>query len=209
MWVWVGVIVLFCVVGMVNVVGFFGFEYQVVSYMIGIISQFGMVLVQGDWCVVGYLWGLFIVFCLGVMFSGMIVQDSVLQFGCCYGVVLMLELLLLLIVILLFKQQQIWGVFVVVMVCGLQNVMVMIFSGVVVCIIYFSGMFIDFGIGLGYLLCGLLLLICCLIFSGLIVSGFFVGGIFGVWLFLWVGYDVLFVLVLLIGGIGLGYVLYV
>lgn len=77
-WVWIGVVVLLCVVGMVNVVGFFGFEYQVVSYMIGSISQFGMVLVQGDWCVVGYLWGLLIVFLLGVMFSGLLIQDSIL-----------------------------------------------------------------------------------------------------------------------------------
>ncbi|WP_313219046.1 YoaK family protein [Stenotrophomonas sp.] len=207
-WIWVGAIALSCVAGMVNVVGFLGFEHQAVSHMTGTTSQLGMALAQGDWRVVGHLWGLLIAFCLGAMLSGMIVQDSALQLGRRYGVVLTLESLLLLIAIPLFKQQQIWGALAAAMACGLQNAMATTFSGAVVRTTHLSGMFTDLGIGLGHLLRGLPLPIRRLTLSGLIVSGFLAGGILGAWLFLRVGYDALLAPALLTGGTGLGYVLH-
>jgi len=48
-WVWIGAVALSCVAGMVNVVGFLGFEHQAVSHMTGSTSQLGMALAQGDW----------------------------------------------------------------------------------------------------------------------------------------------------------------
>jgi len=142
------------------------------------------------------------------MLSGMIVQDSALQLGRRYGVVLTLESLLLLIAIPLFKQQQIWGALAAAMACGLQNAMATTFSGAVVRTTHLSGMFTDLGIGLGHLLRGLPLPIRRLTLSGLIVSGFLAGGILGAWLFLRVGYDALLAPALLTGGTGLGYVLH-
>ncbi len=207
-WVWIGAVALSCVAGMVNVVGFLGFEHQAVSHLTGTTSQLGMALAQRDWRSVGHLWGLLIAFSLGAMLSGLIIQDSTLQFGRRYGVVLALESVLLLLSIPLFKQQQIWGALAAAMACGLQNALATTFSGAVVRTTHLSGMFTDLGIGLGHLLRGLPLQVRRLTLSGLIISGFLAGGVIGAWLFVRWQYDALLVPAVLTGVAGLGYVFY-
>lgn len=207
-WVWIGAIALSCVAGMVNVVGFLGFEHQAITHLTGTTSQLGMALVQRDWRNVGHLWGVLIAFCLGAVLSGLIVQDATLRLGRRYGVVLLLESLLLLAAIPLFKQQQIWGALAAAMACGLQNAMATTFSGAVVRTTHLSGMFTDLGIGLGHLLRGLPLPMRRLTLSGLIISGFLGGGIIGAWLFLRFSYDALLAPALLTGITGSGYIGY-
>lgn len=207
-WVWIGAIALSCVAGMVNVVGFLGFEHQAVSHLTGTTSQLGMALAQGDWRNVAHLWGMLIAFSLGAMLSGLIVQDGALRLGRRYGVVLTLESLLLLVAIPLFKQQQIWGALAAAMACGLQNAMVTTFSGAVVRTTHLSGMFTDLGIGLGHLLRGLPLQVRRLTLSGLIIGGFLAGGVIGAWLFLHFGYDALLAPALLTGCTGATYIGY-
>lgn len=207
-WVWIGAMALACVAGMVNVVGFLGFEHQAISHLTGTTSQLGMALAQGDWRSVGHLWGMLIAFCLGAMLSGLIVQDSTLKLGRRYGVVLLLESLLLLAAVPLFKQQQIWGALAAAMACGLQNAMATTFSGAVVRTTHLSGMFTDLGIGLGHLLRGLPLPMRRLTLSGLIATSFLVGGVIGASLFLHIGYDALLAPALLTGGTGLAYIGY-
>lgn len=207
-WVWIGAVALSCVAGMVNVVGFLGFEHQAVSHLTGTTSQLGMALAQRDWRSVGHLWGLLIAFSLGAMLSGLIIQDSTLQFGRRYGVVLALESVLLLLSIPLFKQQQIWGALAAATACGLQNALATTFSGAVVRTTHLSGMFTDLGIGLGHLLRGLPLQVRRLTLSGLIISGFLAGGVIGAWLFVRWQYDALLVPAVLTGVAGLGYVFY-
>ncbi len=207
-WVWIGAVALSCVAGMVNVVGFLGFEHQAVSHMTGTTSQLGMALAQGDWRAVRHLWGLLIAFSLGAMASGLIIQDSALQLGRRYGVALALESALLLVAIPLFKQQQIWGALAAAMACGLQNAMATTFSGAVVRTTHLSGMFTDLGIGLGHLLRGLPLQVRRLTLSGLIISGFLAGGVVGAWLFAHWHYDALLGPALLTGLTGLGYMLH-
>ena len=207
-WVWIGAIALACIAGMVNVIGYLGFEHQAITHLTGTTSLLGAALAHGDWRAVGHLWGVLIAFCSGAVLSGLIIQDSTLRLGRRYGVVLALESLLLLIAIPLFKQQQIWGALAAAMACGLQNAMATTFSGAVVRTTHLSGMFTDLGIGLGHLLRGLPLPIRRLTLSGLIVSGFLAGGVIGAGLFLRFGYDALLAPALLTGGTGLGYVLY-
>ncbi|MGX9720355.1 YoaK family protein [Stenotrophomonas acidaminiphila] len=207
-WVWIGAIALSCVAGMVNVVGFLGFEHQAVSHLTGTTSQLGMALVQRDWRGVAHLWGMLIAFSLGAMLSGLIVQDGALRLGRRYGVVLALESLLLLAAIPLFKRQQIWGALAAAMACGLQNAMVTTFSGAVVRTTHLSGMFTDLGIGLGHLLRGLPLQVRRLTLSGLIIGGFLAGGVIGAWLFQRFGYDALLAPALLTGCTGATYIAY-
>lgn len=207
-WVWIGAVALSCVAGMVNAVGFLGFEHQAVSHMTGSTSQLGMALAQGEWRAVRHLWGLLIAFSLGAMCSGLIIQDSTLQLGRRYGVALALESALLLAAIPLFRQQQIWGALAAAMACGLQNAMATTFSGAVVRTTHLSGMFTDLGIGLGHLLRGLPLQMRRLTLSGLIISGFLAGGILGAWLFLRWQYAALLAPAALTGLAGLGYMLY-
>lgn len=207
-WVWIGAVALSSVAGMVNVVGFLGFEHQAVSHMTGSTSQLGMAIAQGDWRAVGHLWGLLIAFSLGAMLSGLLIQADTVQLGRRYGVALAIESALLLVAIPLFEQQQIWGALAAAMACGLQNAMATTFSGAVVRTTHLSGMFTDLGIGLGHLLRGLPLQVRRLTLSGLIISGFLGGGIAGAWLFMYFRYDALLAPALLTGLTGIVYVMY-
>ncbi|HEY1042437.1 MAG TPA: YoaK family protein, partial [Telluria sp.] len=171
-WVWIGAVALACVAGMVNVIGYLGFEHQAVSHLTGTTSLLGAALAQGNLRAVMHLWGMLIAFCLGAMLSGLIIQDQTLRLGRRYGAALALEASLLLAAIPLFKQEQIWGALLAATACGLQNAMVTTYSGAAVRTTHLSGMFTDLGIGLGHLLRGMPLQVRRLTLSGLIISGF-------------------------------------
>lgn len=207
-WVWIGAVALACVAGMVNVIGYLGFEHQAVSHLTGTTSLLGAALAQGDLRTIVHLWGMLIAFCVGAMLSGLVIQDQTLKLGRRYGVALALEAALLLLSIPLFKQQQIWGALLAAMACGLQNAMVTTYSGAAVRTTHLSGMFTDLGIGLGHLLRGMPLPMRRLTLSGLIISGFLGGGVLGAWFYRHWGYDALLAPALLTGSTGIGYVLY-
>ena len=207
-WVWIGAVALACVAGMVNVIGYLGFEHQAVSHLTGTTSLLGAALAQGDLRAIVHLWGMLIAFCVGAMLSGLVIQDQTLKLGRRYRVALALEAALLLLSIPLFKQQQIWGALLAAMACGLQNAMVTTYSGAAVRTTHLSGMFTDLGIGLGHLLRGMPLPMRRLTLSGLIISGFLGGGVLGAWFYRHWGYDALLAPALLTGSTGIGYVLY-
>ena len=207
-WVWIGAVLLACVAGMVNVIGYLGFEHQAVSHLTGTTSLLGAALAQGDLRAIVHLWGMLIAFCVGAMLSGLVIQDQTLKLGRRYGVALALAAALLLLAIPLFKQQQIWGALLAAMACGLQNAMVTTYSGAAVRTTHLSGMFTDLGIGLGHLLRGMPLPMRRLTLSGLIISGFLGGGVLGAWFYRHWGYDALLAPALLTGSTGIGYVLY-
>ena len=207
-WVWIGAVALACVAGMVNVIGYLGFEHQAVSHLTGTTSLLGAALAQGDLRAIVHLWGMLIAFCVGAMLSGLVIQDQTLKLGRRYGVALALEAALLLLSIPLFKQQQIWGALLAAMACGLQNAMVTTYSGAAVRTTHLSGMFTDLGIGLGHLLRGMPLPMRRLTLSGLSISGFLGGGVLGAWFYRHWGYDALLAPALLTGSTGIGYVLY-
>ncbi|MFT3668873.1 MAG: YoaK family protein [Pseudoxanthomonas sp.] len=207
-WVWIGAVALACVAGMVNVIGYLGFEHQAVSHLTGTTSLLGAALAHGDLRAAMHLWGMLIAFCLGAMLSGLIIQDQTLKLGRRYGAALALEALLLLAAIPLFKQEQIWGALLAATACGLQNAMVTTYSGAAVRTTHLSGMFTDLGIGLGHLLRGMPLQVRRLTLSGLIISGFLGGGVLGALLYQQFGYDALLAPSLLTGLTGTGYVAY-
>jgi uncharacterized membrane protein YoaK (UPF0700 family) len=207
-WVWVGAVTLSCVAGMINVIGYLGFEHQALTHLTGTTSLLGIALIDGNLSSIGHLWGVLIAFSLGAMLSGTIIQDSTLTLGRRYGIALALESMLLFASIPLFKEQQIWGALVAAMACGLQNAMATTFSGAIVRSTHVTGMFTDLGIGLGHLLRGMPLPLHRLTLSGLIISGFLAGGILGALLFRHLHYDALFGPAVLTGLTGIGYVIY-
>ena len=207
-WVWIGAIALACIAGMVNVIGYLGFEHQAVSHLTGTTSLLGAALAQGDLRAIVHLWGMLIAFCVGAMLSGLVIQDQTLKLGRRYGVALALEAALLLLAIPLFKQQQIWGALLAAMACGLQNAMVTTYSGAAVRTTHLSGMFTDLGIGLGHLIRGMPLPMRRLTLSGLIISGFLAGGILGAWAFGVWRYHALLIPSALTGLTGVGYASY-
>lgn len=204
-WVWVGAGSLACVAGMVNVVGFLGFEHQAVTHLTGTTSLLGASIASGETRVALHLSGIAIAFMVGAAVSGMIIQDSTLRLGRRYGVTLAIESVLLFLAVPLFKHQQIAGALLAAMACGLQNAMATTFSGAVIRTTHLSGMFTDLGIGLGHALRGMPLPRRRLMLSALIISGFLAGGVIGAWLFRHFGYEALFAPASLTGLVGIGY----
>ena len=204
-WVWIGAGSLACVAGMVNVVGYLGFEHQAVTHLTGTTSLLAAAIAGGDTRSALHLLGVAVAFTLGAALSGMIIQDSTLRLGRRYGVILTIESLLLFIAMFLLKQQQIAGALLAAMACGLQNAMATTFSGAVVRTTHLSGMFTDLGIGLGHFVRGMKLPARRLALSALIIASFFTGSLIGAWLFRHLGYDALVVPATLTGVVGICY----
>ena len=204
-WAWIGAAVLACVAGIVNVVGFLGFQQQAITHLTGNTSLLAAALVTGDMGAVVALMAMVAAFVFGAMLGGLIVQDSTLRLGRRYGVALSIESLLLIAAVPLFRQQHLAGPVVAAVAIGLQNAMATTYSGALVRTSHVSGMFTDLGIMLGHALRGLPLgrrrLALCL----LVIAFFFIGGVVGALLFARFGYATLYLPALLTGGAAFGY----
>ncbi|QIL20394.1 YoaK family protein [Thermomonas sp. HDW16] len=207
-WVWVGAGLLACVAGMVNVVGYLGFEHQAITHLTGTTTLLGEAVAKRDVRAISHLAGMVLAFMAGAALSGMIIQDSTLRLGRRYGIALVLESLLLFAAIPLFHHGQLAGALLAAMACGLQNAMATTYSGAVIRTSHLSGMFTDLGIGLGHAIRGMPLQKRRLLLCGLIISGFFTGAVLGALLFVRFGYAALMVPAVVTGSVGLGYALY-
>jgi uncharacterized membrane protein YoaK (UPF0700 family) len=207
-WVWVGAGALAGVAGIVNVVGFLGFQHQAITHLTGNTSLLGAALASGDAHGALALLGAIAAFVAGAALSGLIVQDSALRLGRRYGVVLSIEALLLCAAVPLFEQRQFGGVLCAAVACGLQNAMATTYSGAVVRTSHLSGMFTDLGIMLGHAARRMPVsrrrLWLCLV----VIGCFFAGGVLGAGLFAAVGYEALYIPAALTGVTGVAYVAY-
>ncbi|MBB5885140.1 DUF1275 domain-containing protein [Xanthomonas sp. LMG 8992] len=206
-WAWAFAGALAAVAGMVNVVGYLGFEHQAVTHLTGTTTLLGAALADGDARAIAQLAGVVLAFLGGSMLGGFIVQDSRLRLGRRYGVALALEALLLLAAMQAFKQQQLAGAVLAAIACGLQNATTTIYSGAVVRTTHLTGMFTDLGIGLGQALRGLPLPRRRIRLSLLIIGGFLCGGVLGAWAYRHVGFNALLGPALLTGTVGILYAL--
>lgn len=207
-WVWVGAGALACVAGIVNVVGFLGFEHQAITHLTGNTSLLSAALVAGDMHATRVLLGSIGAFVGGAMLSGLIIQDSTLRLGRRYGVVLTLESVLLLAAVPLFQRQHFLGPLCAAMACGLQNAMATTYSGAIVRTSHLSGMFTDLGIMLGHALRGMPVARRRLGLCVVVIALFFAGGALGAWLFGSFRYAALYFPAGLTGIAGLAYVAY-
>lgn len=207
-WVWIGAAVLACVAGIVNVVGFLGFQQQAITHLTGNTSLLGAALVGGDAGATVALATMLAAFVGGAMLGGLLIQDSTLRLGRRYGVALSIESLLLAAAVPLCRQQHLAGPVVAAIAIGLQNAMATTYSGALVRTSHVSGMFTDLGIMLGHALRGLPLAQRRLALCVLIIGCFFLGGVGGALLYARFGYDTLYLPALLTGGAALGYFAY-
>ena len=206
-WVWVGAFALSCTAGMVNVVGYLGFEHQAITHLTGTTTLLGAALAGGDLRASLHLAGVIVAFVLGAALSGVIVQDSSLRLGRRYGVALALVSLLLFASIPMFEREWVLGAWCAAAACGLQNAMVTTYSGAVVRTTHLSGMFTDLGIGLGHALRRMPLPARRLRLSALIVAGFLLGSVAGAWLYATLSYRALLLPAALTGAVGCAYTL--
>ena len=207
-WVWVGAAALACVAGMVNVVGYLGFEHQAITHLTGTTSLLGAALAQGNLRSVLQLAGMLLAFMLGAVLSGLLIKDSVLQLGRRYGVALAVEAVLLALAVPLFEQGSFVGPLLAAVAIGLQNAMATTYSGAIIRTSHVSGMFTDLGITIGHAMRGLPVdrrrLSLCLV----IITAFLAGGIVGALLYGQWQYRALYLPALLTGTTGLTYAAY-
>ena len=205
-WVWVGASALACVAGMVNVVGYLGFEHQAITHLTGTTSLLGAALAQGRGLAAAQLAAMIGAFVAGAALSGLLIQDSALRLGRRYGVALALEAVLLAGAVPLFEAGRFAGPLLAAAAIGLQNAMATTYSGAVVRTSHVSGMFTDLGITLGHALRGLPVarrrLWLCLV----IITSFLAGGLLGALAFAALGYRALVLPALLTGVTGVWYV---
>jgi len=207
-WVWVGAGTLAGVAGMVNVIGFLGFEHQAITHLTGTTTLLGAAVAQGDQAAAARLAGAALAFVAGAALGGLLIQDSSVRLGRRYGLALAFESLLLLAALPLFAHQLLGGPMLAAAACGLQNALATTYSGAVVRTTHVSGMFTDLGIGIGHALRGLPLPRRRLLLCTLVICAFFAGSVIGALLFVRIGYRALLLPAALTGSIGLGYAVY-
>ncbi len=207
-WVWIGAAALACVAGMVNVVGYLGFEHQAITHLTGTTTLLGAALAGGRWTGAMELAAMAAAFVTGAALSGLLVQDATLRLGRRYGVALAIEAVLLAAAVPLFQRGSFAGPLLAAVAIGLQNAMATTYSGAVVRTSHVSGMFTDLGITLGHALRGLPVarrrLWLCLV----IISAFLAGGILGALAFTAFDYRALYLPALITGTTGLSYAIW-
>jgi uncharacterized membrane protein YoaK (UPF0700 family) len=192
-WIWAGAWVLAFMAGIVNVVGFLGFEHQAVTHLTGTTSMLAAAIASLDGGAILHYAAVILSFLAGTVLSGFIIQDSTLQLGRRYGVALLLEALLLGLAVPLLRSHHILGLYAASCACGLQNAMVSTYSGAVVRTTHVSGMFTDLGIFLGHSLRGLPVDPRRRRLCFLIISAFLSGGVAGAVAFRHIDYAALFI----------------
>ncbi|HEY3521837.1 MAG TPA: YoaK family protein [Rhodanobacteraceae bacterium] len=208
LWAWIGAAVLAVVAGMVNVVGYLGFEHQAITHLTGLTTLLGAALAQHDAHAIGDLVIVIGAFLAGAILSGAIIGDSTLRFGRRYGIVLMIESALLIATVPLFERRQIVAAAIAAMACGLQNAMTASYSGTLVRTSHLTGMFTDLGIFLGHRLRGTAADHRRFSLCILIICGFMFGGTIGTLLFERLAYRALYVPAALTGLAGIAYIGY-
>ena len=87
-WVMLGACALACIAGMVNVVGYMGFQHQGITHLTGTTTLLGEALSGGNWRASGQLASMILAFVSGAAAGGIIIQDQRLKLGRRYGVAL-------------------------------------------------------------------------------------------------------------------------
>jgi uncharacterized membrane protein YoaK (UPF0700 family) len=205
-WIWAGTWALASIAGMVNVVGFLGFERQAITHLTGTTSMLGAAIAVADSSSSLHFLLLIGAFVLGCAVSGFIIQDSALRLGRRYGVALALVSTLLFVSVPLLRQGNAFGMYAAACACGIQNAMVSTYSGAIVRTTHLSGMFTDLGIFLGHYARALPVDVRRLRLCVTVISGFLLGGVVGALMFKAFSYLALLVPAMLTATVSISYV---
>lgn len=204
-WILLGALLLACIAGMINVVGFMGLEQHAITHLTGTSTLLGAAIAQGQGGLALELAGAILAFLLGALLSGLIIRNTSLSLGRHYNTVLALEAGLLVLAVPLLERHSLSGLYVAATACGLQNAMATTYSGAVIRTTHLSGMVTDLGLLLGQLLRGIVIerrrLAVCLT----VISGFLIGSLIGALLFSWLQFRTLLVPAALTGVTALAY----
>ncbi len=207
-WVWFGGSVLALIAGMINAVGFLGFQHQGVTHLTGTTTLLGVAAATGDRAGMWHLAAIIGSFVAGAILGGFLIQDGALKLGRRYGVALLLESAMLFIAVPLLGRQMVSGDYLASCACGLQNGMVSTYSGAVLRTTHVTGIFTDLGIFIGQFFRGLPVDHRRITLSLYLIFSFFTGGVAGSFAFASFSYRALYVPAALTGSVGLAYALY-
>src|SRR4051812_18431929 len=119
-WVWIGGSVLAFIAGMINAVGYLGFQHQAVTHLTGTTTLLGIAVADGDAMRALRLLAVGLSFLAGSILSGFLIKDSTLSLGRRYGVALLIESGLLFSAIPLLHRNNPLGDWLASAACGLQ-----------------------------------------------------------------------------------------
>lgn len=206
-WILIGGFVLAGVAGLINAIGLLGLQHPI-SHVTGNASLFATSFERGDYTELRVTGLLVLMFFLGAVIGGFVVQQSTARLGRRYGAALAIESALLFAAAFYLMRNYGAGMYFAAVACGLQNAMVTSYSGAIVRTTHMTGVTTDIGIAVGHMLRGnpppprhFLLL-------GALLSGFVGGGILGAELFHRWQFTALLVPALLTGAVGIAYFIY-
>ncbi len=207
-WVWFGSAVLAFIAGIINAIGFMGFQHQGVTHLTGSTTLLGIAAATGN--VTGTLHLLAVIgsFLAGCIFGGFLIQNSTLKLGRRYGVALILESALLFLAVPLLRAGDVVGDYLASCACGLQNGMVSTYSGALLRTTHVSGTFTDLGILIGQWLRGVAVDWRRIRLSLLLIGSFLAGAGAGAIGFARFSYGTLYFPATLTGCVGLAYAYY-
>ncbi|HVU15417.1 MAG TPA: YoaK family protein [Candidatus Didemnitutus sp.] len=191
-WVWIGGGLLALNGGMVNSVGLSSIAQQTVSHVTGTTTLFALAVGQGNSEMILRAGALVLAFAAGAALAGMIVKSESLKRGRRYAAALGLEAGLLAVAALVMREHLMPGLLVTTAACGLQNGLASTYSGAILRTTHMTGVITDLGATAGYLLGrapvdGLRARL-----HGMLLTAFMGGAIIGGFLYVRIGWRVLF-----------------
>ncbi|MCD9095393.1 YoaK family protein [Luteimonas fraxinea] len=199
---WVGTALLAFTAGMVNVVGYLGFEHQALSHLTGTASLQSIAIANQEWGVAGILLAVMASFFGGAFLGGLVLKDKALSEA--YVLTLGIEGVLLLLASYLLTRQHGLGASLAAAACGLQNAMTSFYSGSAIRSTHLTGFFTDLGLVVGQTVRGDRLPRKRFSLMLLVLGTFSLGGILAAKLFQVMGFAALTVPSLVVFGAALG-----
>lgn len=206
-WILLGGFVLAGMAGFINAIGLLGLSHPL-SHVTGNASLFAMSLGGGDYRELRITGLLVLMFFVGAVIGGVVIQQSTARLGRRYGVSLAIESVLLFAATFNLQQGSATGMYLAVIACGLQNAMVTTYSGAIVRTTHMTGVTTDLGIAVGHLLRGAPVAPRYFLLLGALLSGFVGGGIVGAALFVQYRYAALLFPAVMTGLVGIAYFLF-
>ncbi|MEO5961183.1 MAG: YoaK family protein [Opitutaceae bacterium] len=203
-WAWIGGSLLAGIAGMVNAVGFLSYAHQAVTHLTGTTTLLALAIVQQRSEVL-HLCAVIGSFVAGAALSGFAIEHSMLRLGRRYGAVLFVESMLLAGAAALMASRPAFGSYLASAACGLQNAMASSYSGTVLRTAHLTGMFTDFGVGLGHWLRRVETDWKRLRLCANLIASFAVGGALGAMLFRRFGTQTLYIPAALTGVVAIAY----
>jgi uncharacterized membrane protein YoaK (UPF0700 family) len=207
-WVLSGAAVLAFIAGMINTVGFLGYQHHGLTHMTSNTVSLSLEAVGQHPSRTVFFGVLLLAFAAGCVLSGLITGGRALRHGRYYGSILFLESLILVVAVLVLQLWPNAGLWLVAGAAGLQNGMAATYRGATVRTSHMTGIITDLGTYLGRRLRGGKGETYHLVLHCLLLGGFVAGGVTGGFVYLYAHEYTLFICAAISASAGLAYMVH-